>query len=534
MRNLSFINKKLPVMLVVFLFLAAGRIFAQDHGDAIVTGSIGDARTLVPILASDTSSSEITGMIFNGLVKYDKNINLIGDLAEGWDIEDGGLTIVFHLRKNVFWQDGHPFTARDVEYTYQKLIDPAVRTPYSGDFERVKSLQVLDDYTIKVTYGEPFSPGLSSWGMPIMPRHILEKEDLNKTDFSRHPVGTGPYVFKSWKTQEKIELVANKNYFEGEPYISRYIYRVIPDESTLFLELQTEGVDSTGLSPLQYLRQTDTPFLKERYRKFRLPSFGFTYLGYNLNNEKFKDIRVRQALNYAVDKGEIVRIVLLGLGRPSTGPFVPDSWAYNKDVASSQYDPEKAKDLLKEAGWQDLDNDGILEKGGARFEFTIITNQGNEERLKSAQIIQRRLKEIGVNVKIKVLEWSVFLSEYIDKRKFDTVLLGWALARDPDCFDIFHSSKTKEGEFNFVGYSNAQVDKLLDEGRRTFDQQERAGIYRKIHELIYADQPYMFLFVGESLSILHRRFQGVEPAPIGIGYNFIKWYVPSSEQKYKK
>jgi peptide/nickel transport system substrate-binding protein len=392
MRNTSFINSKLPAMLVVFLFLAASKGLAEDYGDALVTGSISDARTLVPILASDSASSDITGMVFNGLVKYDKNINLTGDLAEGWDIEDGGLTIIFHLRKNVSWQDGSPFTARDVEYTYQKLIDPKVRTPYSGDFERVRSLEVIDDFTVKITYKEPFSPGLASWGMPIMPRHILEKEDLNKTDFSRHPIGTGPYVFKSWKTQEKIELVSNKKYFEGEPYISRYIYRVIPDESTLFLELQTEGIDSTGLTPLQYLRQTDTPFLKRRYRKFRLPSFGFTYLGFNLNNEKFKDIRVRQALNYAVDKGEIVRIVLLGLGRVSTGPFVPDSWAYNKDVAPCEYDPKKAKELLKDAGWSDKDNDGILEKDGVKFEFTIITNQGNEERLKSAQIIQRRLK----------------------------------------------------------------------------------------------------------------------------------------------
>ena len=521
-------------MLVVFLFLAVSEGSAEDHGDALVTGSISDARTLVPILASDSASSDITGMVFNGLVKYDKNINLTGDLAERWDIEDGGLAIIFHLRKNVSWQDGYPFTARDVEYTYQKLIDPKVRTPYSGDFERVKSLEVVDDFTVKITYKEPFSPGLASWGMSIMPRHILEKEDLNKTDFGRHPVGTGPYVFKSWKTQEKIELVSNKKYFEGEPYISRYIYRVIPDESTLFLELQTEGIDATGLTPLQYLRQTDTPFLKRRYRKFRLPSFGFTYLGYNLNNEKFKDIRVRQALNYAVDKGEIVRIVLLGLGRVSTGPFVPDSWAYNKDVVPYQYDPQKARGLLREAGWLDNDHDGILEKDGVKFEFTIITNQGNEERLKCAQIIQRRLKEVGVNVKIKVLEWSVFLSEYIDKRKFDAVLLGWALARDPDCFDIFHSSKTKQGEFNFVGYNNPQVDKLLDEGRRIFNEQERAQVYHKIHELIYADQPYMFLFVPEGLSILHRRFHGVEPAPIGIGYNFIKWYVPAAEQKYKK
>ena len=526
---------KLPFFMVVFLFLISVECgLAEDYGDAIVVGSIGDARTLVPILASDSASSDIVGMLFNGLVKYDKDINLVGDLARSWEIEDAGLTIIFHLRDNVFWHDGYPLTAADVEFTYMKLIDPAVKTPYSGDFERVASLEIIDDYTVKVRYKEPFSPGLASWGMAVMPRHVLKNEDLNKTGFSRHPVGCGPYVFKSWKTQEKIELTANKNYFEGSPYISRYIYRIIPDESTLFLELSTQNVDLTGLTPLQYLRQTDSTFFKQAYRKFRIPSFGFTYLGYNLSDARFKDVRVRKALNLAVDKNEIIEVVLLGLGRVCSGPFVPESWAYNKEVAVDGYNPSQARELLRQAGWIDANNDGILEKEGIEFSFTIITNQGNEQRLKACQIIQNRLSEIGIKVKIKVLEWSVFLSEYIDKRRFEAVLLGWSLARDPDCFDLFHSSKTKEGEFNFVGYKNAEVDRLLEEGRRTFDQEKRKQIYHQIHKIIYDEQPYMFLYVPDSLSILHRRFRGVEPAPIGIGYNFIKWWVPQAEQKYRK
>ncbi|MFH1888790.1 MAG: ABC transporter substrate-binding protein, partial [Candidatus Omnitrophota bacterium] len=301
---------KLPLLLVAFLFCLFYPALAEDYGDAIVIGAIGDARTIVPILASDSASAEISAMVFNGLVKYDKDLNIAGDLAESWDIEDEGLTIVFHLRKNVSWHDGAPFTAEDVEFTYQKLIDPDVRTPYSGDFERVRSLEVIDKYTVKVTYKEPFAPGLSSWGMPIIPKHLLEKEDLHNTRFSRDPVGTGPYKFKSWLPQEKIELISNHEYFEHRPYIDRYIYRIIPDSATIFLELQTQGVDYTGLSPLQYTRQTDTPFFKKHYQKFRLPSFGYTYLGYNLNNTKFQDKRVRQALNYAVDKDEIINIVL--------------------------------------------------------------------------------------------------------------------------------------------------------------------------------------------------------------------------------
>lgn len=521
-------------MTVAFLLFLSSLVFAQDYGDWIVTGSIADARTLVPVLASDSASADITGMLFNGLVKYDKDINLVGDLAQSWEIKDDGLTIIFHLRKNVYWHDGVPFSGRDVEFTYKMLVDPNVRTPYSGDFERIKSLEVIDDYTVKLTYKEPFAPALSSWGMSIMPRHLLEGQDLNSAGFGRDPVGTGPYKFKLWKAQEKIELASNHGYFEHRPFIDRYIYRVIPDEATIFLELQTQGVDSAGLSPLQFKRQTDTEFFKRYYRKFRLPSFGYTYLGYNLNAAKFKDRRVRQALNYAVDKQEIINTVLLGMGEVSSGPFTSNSWAFDKEVAAVPFDPKRARDLLKDAGWVDADNDGWLEKNGERFEFAIITNQGNDERIKIAQIIQRRLKDIGIKVKIKVVEWSVFLTEFIDKKNFETVLLGWSLGREPDNYDIWHSSKTKEGEFNYIGFNNEEVDRLLTEARRTFDQEKRKEYYHRIHRIIYEEQPYMFLYVPDSLSILHNRFQGIKPAPIGIGYNFIEWWVPRAEQRYSR
>ncbi len=501
-------------------------------GDAMVVGSIGDARTLVPILASDSSSQDIVGMIFNGLVKYDKDLNIVGDLAREWSVSPDGLKIIFHLRPDVRWHDGHPFTARDVEYTFKRLTDPLVRTPYAGDFERVKEFIVLDDHTVSVLYKEPFSPALASWSMWIMPRHLLEKEDLNKTAFSRAPVGTGPYRFRRWKTQEKIELVANKDYFDRRPFIDRYLYRVIPDEATIFLELQTGGIDMAPLSPLQFSRQTDTPFFARYYQKYRLPSFGYTYLGYNLIDERFKDRRVRQALNGAVDKKEIVRIVLSGFGEPATGPFIPDSWAYDRSVNAAEFDPHRACALLDEAGWRTRDREGWRVKDGRRFEFTITTNQGSDERVKVAEIIQRRLKDVGVKVTIRVVEWSVFVTECINKRKFEAVLLGWGLGRDPDNYDIWHSSRTGEGQFNFVGYHNDEVDRLLTLGRRSFDQKERADCYHRVHRLIYEDQPYMFLYVPDRLLILHKRFQGVKPAASGIGYNFNDWWVPRSLQKY--
>jgi len=533
------IRKLLPLLAVFFLisFNNIGNLSADEqpcYGDAFVTSSIADARTLIPILASDSASGDIVGLVFNGLLKYDRDIELVGDLAERWEILDDGLTIVFHLRGDVSWHDGVPFTAEDVEFTYQKLIDPEVPTPYGGDFKKIESLEVIDDYTVRVRYREPFAPGLASWGMSIMPKHLLKDADLMTASFARNPVGTGPYKFKRWHSGEIIELDSNHQYFEHRPWIDRYIYRIIPDQTTMFLELQTEGIDSMGLSPLQYTRQTETKFFRKRFQKFRYPSFGYTYMAYNLLDEKFKDRRVRQAIDYATDKQEIIEGVLLGLGRVCTGPFVPESWAYNEDIRPVSYDPEKARRLLRKAGWQDIDADGWLEKDGKRFEFTIITNQANDQRRRTAEIIQRRLKEVGIKVHLRILEWAVFLNEFVNKKRFEAIILGWSLSRDPDCFDIWHSSKTKEGEFNFVSYSNPVVDRLLEEGRRTFDRDKRTRIYHRIHELLYEDQPYLFLFVPDALPVVNSRFKGIEPAPIGIGYNFIDWWVPKTEQRYTR
>jgi len=258
---LFFANARRPLCIgAVFLFFLTSYVRAGEspsYGDAFVSASIGDARTLVPVLASDSASGSIVNLVFNGLVKYDKEIKLTGDLAKSWEVKNGGLTIIFHLRDDVRWHDGVKFTAGDVKFTYEKLIDPAVPTPYSGDFKKIKRLEIIDDYTIKVVYKEIFSPGLASWGMAIMPEHLLKNEDLLATGFSRNPIGTGPYKFKRWRSGDRIDLVSNYDYFEHRPYIDRYIYRIIPDPTTMFLELQTESVDSMGLSPLQYKRLTE-------------------------------------------------------------------------------------------------------------------------------------------------------------------------------------------------------------------------------------------------------------------------------------
>jgi len=530
-------------LLMIVLIAACGQTPQTDnsvksadkppaYGDILVRGDIGDASNLIPILASDSPSHSVASMVYNGLVKYDKDMNIVGDLAESWDISKNGLVITFKLRKGVRWHDGKPFTAADVFYTYQVITDPKTPTAYAGDFLKVKKAEVLDDYTFRVTYDKPFAPALISWSSAVLPRHLLEGKDITKSPLSRHPVGTGPYKFKEWVAGQKIVLLSNEDYFEERPYIDGRITRIIPDTATMFLELRARNIGMMGLTPLQYTRQTDNNLFKENFNKYRYLAFAYTYLGYNLKNPLFMDKRVRQAISHAINKDEIISGVLLGLGKPATGPYKHGTWAYNDKVKIYNYDPDKARDLMKQAGWSDANKDGILEKDGRPFEFEILTNQGNETRQKCAGIIQRQLREIGIKVKIRIVEWSAFVGDFINKRRFDAVILGWTIPLDPDAYDVWHSSKTAPEELNFVSYNNTEADEMLDKGRSTFNQSERKKYYDRFQEILAEDQPYTFLYVPDELIIISKRFRGVEPAPIGIGHNIIKWYVPKDEQKY--
>jgi len=501
------------------------------YGDIFIDGSIGDASTLIPPLASDSASRDIASLVYNGLVKYDGDLQLVGDLAERWEISPDGLTITFKLRKGVTWHDGAPFTAQDVLFTYQVMVDPNTPTAYSGDYKQVQKAEAVDKYTFRVTYPKPFAPGLESWGLAILPKHLLEGQDITRSPLARHPIGTGPYKFLSWKTQDRIMLTYNPDYFEGRPYLNGYISMVKPDQATIFLELKAGNIDRMGLTPLQYVRQTDYPKFQQMFNKFRYTAFAYTYLGYNLEDPKFKDVRVRQALTSAINKQEIIDGVLLGLGVPATGPYNPGTWFHNPDVPDFSYDPEKAKALLAEAGWR-LNAQGVQEKEGQPFEFTILTNQGNEVRVRTAEIIQRRLREVGVLVKIRTVEWAAFLKEFIEKGRFEAVLLGWTTGQDPDVFDIWHSSKINPGELNFIHYQNPEVDRLLEQGRHTFDRAKRKACYFRFQEILAQDQPYTFLFVPDALPAVSSRFQGIKPAPAGITYNFIKWFVPKAQQRH--
>ncbi len=506
------------------------------YGDTFMEASIGDIQGLIPNITSDGASHEVGNLIYDGLVKRDKDLNLVPSLAESWELSPDCLTLTFKLRKDVKWHDGWLFTGADVRFTYETMIHPKTPTAYKEDFVTVKGVEVLDPFTVRVKYSQPNPQAVENWGMWMLPRHLLagyvEGGFLREAPQNREPIGNGPYRFVEWKSGEKVVLVANPEYFEGRPYLSRVVYRIIPSQATIFLELKAKGVDFAGLTAIQFARQTNYRAFRKAYNKYQYPANAYTYFGFNLKDPRFADRRVRQAFAHAINKQELIDGVILGLGREATGPYKPGTWAYNPNVMRYPYDPERAKRLLAEAGWRDTDGDGILDKDGQPFAFTILTNQGNEERKKIAEIIQQRLREIGVAVEVRTLEWAAFIKEFVKKRRFEAIILGWGIGLDPDQFNIWHSSKTGPDELNHISYANSEADRLLELGRASCKREERKKYYDRLQEILAEDQPIIFLYFRDALPVVASRVRGIEPSPNGITHNFNRWYVPKELQRY--
>ena len=530
----------LSLFMVVTLFLSSlcTRICYSSEliipRDAYVSSGIGDARILIPFLADDSTSSSICALVYNGLTKIDKNMNIVGDLAESWEVSDDGLIITFYIKKNVTWHDGEPLTSKDISFTYKKILDSETACPYVSSYKNIKDILILDDYSIRFVYDKPYTPALLKFGMGIIPKHIFEKEEnIRRSYYARSPIGTGPYVFSKWENGEYILLEANADYFEHSPGIKYYVYRIIPDQAVQFLELLSGGIDSMDLNPYQYRYRSETNEFKSKINRYEYLSHSYTYLAFNFLDPNFSDIKVRKALSLAINKREIIDAVLLGLGEECTGPFLKGTEYYDPEIEGYPYNVEKAKKLMKESGWVDDDSDGILEKNGQEFHISIATNQGNQVREDTAAIIQKQWREIGVKADIQVVAWAAFLNQFVTKKNFQVIIMGWALPVDPDLYSVWHSDSITTGGLNFISYKNSKVDSLIEEGRKEFLPEKRVDIYRSIHRLISEDAPYTFLFFPYATPAINNRIKGIKSTPAGIGYNFIDWYVPESEVKYK-
>ena len=288
----------------------------------------------------------------------------------------------------------------------------------------------------------------------------------------------------------------------------------MPDPNTSFLYLKQKKLDLGGLDPIQVDRQIDDNFKKD-YTILQKPSFSFSYLGFNLKNEKFQNKKIREALSLAINRQELVDILFFGYGKVCNGPFLPGSFAYNEDVKPITQDIEKAKALLKELGYDENNP----------FTFEVVTNTGNDIRINAAQILQYQLQKAGVIMKIRVMEWQAFLNTVVHPRNFEAVLLGWSLALMPDAYPLWHSSSAKLGGFNLVSYKNETVDKLIEKGMSTINRDELGTIYKEIFQIISDDLPYLFLYIPDGITAINKRIKNVEPAFVGIMHNQKDWQI---------
>lgn len=501
-------------------------------GDVLTAALGADPTGLVAFLAGESAASTITSDIYQSLLTYDENLSLKGELAEKWQVSNGGRTLTFTLRPNLTFSDGSPLTSADVLATFNTIINPKTRTPYAGDYLLVQKAEAPDARTFRVTYAEAFAPALSSWaGLNILPKKEIDKtgDDFNKTALKEKPLGSGPYQLTRWRRGQDILLSANPKAF-NTPYIQQLYYRILPDSASQWLELKAGNLDMADLTPLQFSRLTDAPWFTSRYNKLSWLSNAYTFLGFNLKNPLFQNKQVRHALSYAVDRQGIINAVLFGQGQPIAGVFKPGTWAYNPHIQAWPYNPAKAKTLLAEQGWKP-DASGLLRNAkGEPFAFTVTTNQGNEVRIKAAQIIQKQLADIGITMHIRVQEWSSFITNTVKQRNFDAILLGWSLAIEPDPYDIWHSSKTKPDEFNIIAYNNPEADQLMEQARHEFNQPKRQALLWRFQEVLADDQPYLWLYAPNALLAVHKRIQGIRPTPAGIGFNQPEWYVPQPWQ----
>ena len=451
--------------------------------------------------------------------------------------------IEFYIRPGVTFHDGHAVTADDVKFTYEAIVDPKNLSPRIPDYEPVKQVDVIDPLTVRIVYKRLYSPAFATWGMGILPAHLLgdpalaeeatargqQPEDVNmrQSRFSRQPVGCGPFVFQEWKSDQYVRLKRFEAYWEGKPNYQEYVMRIIPDPLTQEMEFYAGTVDDYNVLPHQVAR-----FRKdERFQSFSGTAFGYSYIGYNSRREPFTDPRVRRALGMAIDTQEIIDYVLYGQGESITGPFVKQTDFYNHDIAPLPYDPDGAVKLLAEAGWR-RGSDGYLQKNGKRLAFTLITNNGNPLRKAILAIAQDAWKKIGIQVETDLLEWSVFIQRRVNQLDFDALVLGWSMGIDPDLFQIWHSSQSGPFQLNFVGFSNPAADDLILKIRQEYDHERQVAYCRRLHEIIAQEQPYTFLYVSRWTALLDKRivravteadgqsvYQPIVPTKTG-GYTF--------------
>ncbi len=500
----------------------------------IVEGGTLEPRTLNPVLAADEISDELSKLVFNGLVLVDPDSGKVqGDLAKSWDVSDDRKTYTFHLKDGVTWQDGQPFTAHDVEFTYGLMMNDSTRSPrYSELVEHINNVQAPDLNTVVFSLIRPDAAFLANEAtLGIVPQHVLSNvlpEELVTDPFGlTSTIGTGPFTLSRWSHGDELIFNRNPTYFKGPASYDQYVYKIVSTPQDLVTGLADGSIDWCELDPnvVADAKKNDA------IRVVSSPGDSLDYVVLQLDSAKqqlFLDANVRQALMLALDRGALVSDVWKGEARVATGTFPPASWASADSAISYSQDLAKAKQLLQDAGWNTGD-DGIRSKNGQRLRFKLMTNGDDPIRQASANWLIQSWSEIGVDVVPDFEKWSTIVQDITHGREFDSLLLGYRGTADPDESTLWSSDSFFDG-FNLGHYSNSDVDSLLEDARQSDDQQARKDDYAKVQDQVMTDLPALPLVYPNMVVGLSQRLRDVNVTTILIRNraNIEQWHPRTS------
>jgi peptide/nickel transport system substrate-binding protein len=449
------------------------------------------------------------------------------DLAESWEWSDDHKTVTFHLRRNAAWSDGRPVTAADVRFSWQAQIHPDIAWDIAYYKEAITDVEVVDPHTVRFHFSRVYpSQLLELTEGYILPEHVFGRIPFsewrtNEQWFRDHAVYAGPFVIESWTPQQELVLARNPRYYDPErPRLDRVIIRIIPDPSSRLTQLLAGGVDFIdSLSPEEVARVERDPELQ--VVEFWGPTF--VYVAWNLRREPFDDPAVRLALTLGIDRQTVVDNVWGEYGRVSHSPVLQNVWIYDRSLVPHPYDPERAKRLLAERGWTDRDGDGVLDKDGRRLALELLTNVDNRQRVDATVLIQSHLARIGVEVTPRALEFQSFVTR-TDEGDFDAVIGAWTMPTGLDFRYAFHSAEIGDGS-NFVGYSNPEVDRLLDEIRAQAELAAAEPLLLRLQQTLHRELPYTFLWESKRAVALNRRVRDADPNVLYVHDNLYDWWV---------
>ncbi len=520
--------KNRSLILIAALTFAFFSCSGGHHGnrkDALYIHLAAEPGTLSPITATDAYESTINQYIYETLVDRDYDtLELIPQLAERWTVSPDGKRFRFFIKKGILWSDGIELTADDVVYSFNIIKNPKTAcAPLKVYYVDVKNIRKIDRYTVEFTYSHPYFLAVElCGGLPIVPKHIFDDgTDFNTHKNNRMPVGTGPYKLERWVTGKKLVLTVNDRYRGQKPDIKKVVYRLVPEINVALQMLKKGDLDLMTLRTIQWVRQTDSEKFKRNFYKLEYYLPTYSYIGWNAKRPYFADKRVRRALTHLINREEILEKLLFGLGKTVTGNFYIFGKSYNKKIKKYEYNPDKAAELLKEAGWTDSDGDSILDRNGKKFSFTFTISSGSKFSERLTSILKEDFRKAGIEMNITRYEWAVFVSK-LNSRDFDAVTLRWNLGYSGDPYQLWHSSQIEKGS-NFCSFKNDEADRIIIEARKEFNEDERVKMYRRFHEIIHEEQPYTFLYTTPALVAVSKRFGNVKVHLRGL--KFLEWKI---------